>query len=188
MRHTQPGVFLLWGALVGLILSASWAPCADASAGSAAGLKILAGMKPGAKPINIKAWTNKEPGAQFNEGDRLILDVQADRAGYLLVISATSDGKLAVLAPNRETLTNRIEAGAVYSLFGDDSPVWLRTGKQVSASQVAVCISSQPFSLDPLPSVKAGAAATAPQTVIIKALEAWKQHSRTWSKTKASMC
>ncbi|MEW6532456.1 MAG: DUF4384 domain-containing protein [Thermodesulfobacteriota bacterium] len=174
MCHTRAKVFLLCGALVGFILIASWMVCTDALAGSAPGLEMLSAMKPGAKPINIKAWTNKEPGAQFHEGDRLILDIQADRAGYLLVVSATSDGKLAVLVPNRETLSNRIEAGAVYSLFGDDSPVWLKTGKQVKACQVAVCISSQPFSLDPLPSVKAkvsGVASTT-QTELARALQA----------------
>jgi hypothetical protein len=174
MCHSRVKVFLLCGVLVGLIVAASWVVRTDALAGSTSGLEMLSAMKPGAKPINIKAWTNKEPGTLFNQGDRLTLDVQADRAGYLLVISATSDGKLAVLVPNRETLTNRIEAGAVYSLFGDDSPVWLKTGKPVRSCQIAVCISSQPFSLDPLPSVKAKVTgvATATQTELARALQA----------------
>jgi hypothetical protein len=115
-----------------------------------AGLQSIG--QPGGDAVPLKAWTDKEPGQVFKQGDRAVVSFQAERTAYLTALAVSADGNVHIVFPNKELPNNMIQQGKVYTLFGDDSSLRLETGKNVRNSGIIFFVSSKPFSLDPLKS------------------------------------
>lgn len=114
------------------------------------GLSFLSAWEPGPNPINVKVWIDREPHQPYREGDRLIINLHADRDCYIAMIAASSDGNVAVLVPDGEEGSGKISKGKIYTFFGADSEIRLLVGKRVAKSELAFLVSSTPLSLTSL--------------------------------------
>jgi hypothetical protein len=135
-----------------LVIAMSFAGAVEqVRAGSAAGDRIgelLSMGKPGDKTFTMKVWPNKGAEDFYHKGDRLFFDMQTNKDAYVTIVAVSSNGAVTVLSPNGERLNNLVKAKEVYTLFGDDSPIRLRMGKEVKSTHLIFYLSPKPFTLD----------------------------------------
>lgn len=105
---------------------------------------------PGPDAIRLQVWTNKDPGEAFREGERLVIYFQADRQAYLTILAVSAKGNVRVVFPNRELPDNMIEKDKFYTVFGDDSQIWLHLVKDEGQTRLAFYVSASPFDFSPL--------------------------------------
>jgi hypothetical protein len=111
---------------------------------------VLATLQPGPQAIPLKVWSDKEPGASFQEGERIVITFQAAQPAYLTILSCSSTGDVVILFPNKEHSDNFIERERPYNLFGDDSTLRLSVGREYVRGGLILCLSPKPISLDSL--------------------------------------
>ena len=115
---------------------------------SESALAILPSNAPGPKKIPFELWTEAESSAALREGDNLIFTLQAGDDATLTVIGLLSDGTAMILFPNQLQPDNKIKGGAVYTFFGEDSPLMLRVGKKVPGSWLVFILNTSGVTVD----------------------------------------
>jgi hypothetical protein len=111
-------------------------------------LELLSVGQPKPSAIGLRLWTNKEPGQAIQEGDRLIVTVQADRNAYLTALCISAEGNVTILFPGRETRDSLLEKGKPYTLFGDDSELRLKLVKKIDTPRLVFYVSAKRPTLD----------------------------------------
>lgn len=105
---------------------------------------------PGPHAINLEVWTDRDYDESVREGEQLIIYLEADRKAYLAILVVAASGDVWVIFPNNELANTVIEKDRVYTLFGDDSQIWVHLVKQHIETKLAFYVSDKPFDFTPL--------------------------------------
>jgi len=81
-------------------------------------------------------------------GETLSFTVKSERAGYVTLVDLSTDGTVAMLLPNGDQPSQRIEAGRTLTYPGPDSGVELMVQAPVGPSMVRVFVTEEPLNIE----------------------------------------
>ena len=81
-------------------------------------------------------------------GETLTFSVKSERAGYVTLVDLATDGTVAMLLPNEDQPSLRVEAGRTLTYPGADSGVELMAQGPVGPSMVRVFVTEQPLNIE----------------------------------------
>jgi outer membrane protein OmpA-like peptidoglycan-associated protein len=66
--------------------------------------------------INVDVWLDKQCGATYKQGEKIIISFKTDTDGYVTIYDIDTRGQVSVLFPNREVPSNFVRANRTYTL------------------------------------------------------------------------
>ena len=100
IQRSVPTILLV--VFAGFIFAGA-AICAGSSEKEKVGaLGLLSIGEPGSEATPIKAWLVRDDPESSDQGDSVVVLVQAKGDGYLTIVAVSSEGRASVLLPNKE--------------------------------------------------------------------------------------